>query len=91
MRLLYRAESGQGCHGGSSNRWASYSANVTVPTPQRQYVALGRLPIDRQAGYQVLFDVRGIGNEMSKGEIEATLDLKVRFRAPRNADEEKFV
>ena len=42
-------------------RWSSYTANAlgtsnAVLTPQAEYVALGRLPIDRQSVYRGLFD-----------------------------------
>ena len=42
-------------------RWSSYAANAlgvsnAVLTPQAEYVALGRLPVDRQSVYRGLFD-----------------------------------
>lgn len=51
-------------------RWSSYAANAlgagnAVLTPQAEYVALGRLPVDRQSVYRGLFDREADSGELA--------------------------
>lgn len=51
-------------------RWSSYAANAlgtsnAILTPQVEYVALGRLPIDRQSVYRSLFDRASSSEELA--------------------------
>ena len=51
-------------------RWSSYAANAlgvgnAVLTPQAEYVALGRLPVDRQPVYRGLFDREADSDELA--------------------------
>ena len=51
-------------------RWSSFAANAlgvsnAVLTPQADYVALGRLPADRQSAYRDLFDAEPDSGELA--------------------------
>lgn len=51
-------------------RWSSHAANAlgvsnAVLSPQAEYVALGRLPVDRQSVYRGLFDREVDSNELA--------------------------